>query len=285
MRLLWLTGILLYMQLIATRQTSPSIDAAARARAPATTQPAAASSATGILFKSLDLDGERFVYSVYVPLEYDPDKEWPVILFLCGSGDTGDDGLRPLDSGIGRVLRRDRRMIPAIVVFPQCRPNSLWTGKMARMALRCLEQTSREYNLDHERVYLTGLSLGGAGAWSIGTDYAQHFAAIVPICGFLDNISGPAEPRVLERTTAALRDVPIWTFHGGADRNVPVQRTREIVAALRQAGNRVQYTEYPEVGHTCWDKAYDDRELWRWLFAQRRSERGKSSPATQPANP
>lgn len=238
---------------------------------PATRESPAGGAATGILFKSITVDDETYTYCVYVPFEYTSERAWPTILFLCGSGDAGNDGLRTIDSGIGRILRRDRKRIPAIVVFPQCRQNQTWVGAAQTLAVRCLEENSREYHVDHDRVYLTGLSLGGQGAWLLAARYPRHFAAVVPICGFIDGLNQPADADRLKQVATNLKDVPIWAFHGAADRNVPVGRTREVIAALKAAGNTTtRYTEYPDLTHNCWDRAYGEAELWKWLLAQKR---------------
>jgi len=224
--------------------------------------------ATGFLYKTVEVDGQKYAYCVYVPPEYTPDKPWPVVLFLHGSGERGMDGFRQTDVGIAHSIRRARNRVPAIVVMPQCRPDMYWTGPMLTMAVRCLEAASREYHCDPERVYLTGLSMGGQGTWLLGAEYSAQFAALVPICGFaeLSESSGAAA-----RLAARLTDVPIWCFHGAMDPHVPVAKSREMVAAIREAGGNVRYTEYPDGKHDIWDRAYNDPELWQWLFAQRRS--------------
>ncbi len=217
--------------------------------------------ATGFLFKEVLVAEKKFAYCVYVPPEYAADQRWPVILFLHGSGQCGTDGLSQTEIGLPRIARKRRARCPAIVVMPQCPPGAAWEGDMARMALRCLEQTSTEYNLDPHRVYLTGLSLGGAGCWLIGAAVPDRFAAIVPVCGFGDVALAPK-----------LASTPVWCFHGELDERVPVDRSREMVAALRAAGGKVEYTELPSARHDIWDRVYDDPALWRWLLAQRREK-------------
>jgi predicted peptidase len=252
---------------------------AAQALSPSANQKPAAKEdapiATGFLHKTITLEGETYAYAVYVPPEYTPDKAWPVILFLHGSGECGEDGFLQTEVGIGRAIRRHRSMIPAVVVMPQCRPNMTWTGAMASLALRCVEATSREYHLDPDRVYLTGLSLGGNGAWLLGAEFPGQFAAVVPISGFaeLGDSTGLAA-----KLAPRLAHLPIWCFHGDADTNVPVEKTREMVAEIRKAGGEVKYTEYKGGGHNVWDRAYDDPELWKWLLAQKRSAQPHAGP-------
>jgi predicted peptidase len=223
-------------------------------------------SATGFLCKTTVVDGQTYAYSVFIPPEYDPNRPWPAILFLHGSGERGADGLLQTEVGIGRALRRNHKLIPAIVVMPQCRENEMWVGPMGQMALRCLEQTSRAYRLDPERIYLTGLSLGGQGVWHIAAEFPDRFAAVVPICGFAE---WKESTGVAQKLAPRLTKVPIWCFHGALDKAVPVEKGRELVNAIRAAGGDIQYTEYPDGDHQIWDRVYEDARLWKWLFAQR----------------
>lgn len=230
--------------------------------------PGGAAAATGFLFKSLDLDGEKYNYSIFVPPTYTPDKAWPVILFLHGSGERGTDGLLQTEVGIGRAIRRNWSRIPAIVIMPQCRPGKSWDGAMANMALKCIEQTSRDYRMDPARIYLTGLSLGGFGTWHIASLLPDRFAAIVPVCGFVGK--GPEATDEARKIAPKIATIPTWVFHGDKDDAVPVDRSREMVAALKAAGGKPFYTEVPGGNHNVWDRAYDDAEMWKWLFAQKR---------------
>ncbi len=222
--------------------------------------------ATGFLHKTITLDGETYAYSVFVPPEYAPDRPWPAILFLHGSGERGSDGFLQTEVGLGTAIRRNYRRIPAIVVMPQARPGNLWLGPMAVMAMRCLEATVREYRIDPQRIYLTGLSMGGQGVWILAAEYPDRFAAVMPLCGFaeLDTKTG-----VAEQIAHRVKGIPIWCFHGDADTAVPVTKTREMVELIRKAGGNVQYTEYKDTGHGIWDRTYNDPAVWNWLFAQR----------------
>jgi len=223
--------------------------------------------ATGFLHKTLTIEQEAYAYCVYVPPEYTAEKPWPVILFLHGSGERGRDGFAQTEIGIARLIRRRHDLVPAIVVMPQCRPKTGWVGQMAKMALRCVEATSREYRCDSDRVYLTGLSMGGNGAWLLAAQFPQSFAAVVPICGFAELRESTG---LAEKLAPRLTDLPIWCFHGDADTNVPVGKSRELVAAIRSAGGTIKYTEYKGGTHNVWDRAYGSKALWKWLFAQKR---------------
>ena len=231
--------------------------------------------ATGFLYKTLTFGGDTYAYCVYVPPDYTPDRAWPVILFLHGSGECGSDGFLQTEVGIGTAIRHNYRLVPAVVVMPQCRPNQHWVGPMGRMALKCVEEASRQYRCDPERVYLTGLSLGGQGAWHLAASLPDTFAAVVPICGFaeLGESTGMAEKLAPNLTKA-----PIWCFHGEADVNVPVTKAREMVMAVRKAGGKVEYTECKGLDHNVWDRAYGDPELWKWLFSQKRAAPKAADP-------
>jgi predicted peptidase len=215
---------------------------------------------TGFLNRVIEQDGQKLRYVVYVPLDYTPEKKWPVVLFLHGAGERGDDGLKQSQVGLGTALRMLPGRYPAVVVMPQCATGARWSDAMARFALAALDRTLKEYSCDPSRQYLTGLSMGGYGSWLLAAEHPERFAAVAPICGGGD--PGAA---------AKLKSLPIWAFHGDADTAVPVARSREMIDALKTAGSTaVKYTEYPGVGHNSWDAAYADRALAEWLFAQKR---------------
>jgi predicted peptidase len=263
----WMAAMFCFMLAESPLPPSPSARPLTEAQQDPAWAPAAAV-ATGFIHKTLVVEGQEFAYFVYVPPDYTPDRRWPVILFLHGSGERGDDGFLQTDVGIGRAIRRHHRRIPAIVVMPQCRPKEAWVGAMAAMALRCVEATSREYHLDPDRMYLTGLSLGGHGAWLLAAEYPGRWAAVVPICGFAEYGESTG---LVDSIAPRLTGLPIWCFHGQADKRVPVEKSRELVAAIKAAGGKsIWYTEYPEAGHNVWDRTYDNPELWKWLFAQKR---------------
>ncbi len=130
-----------------------------------------------------------------------------------------------------------------------------------RLTLEVLDQLRTEYNLDDQRLYITGLSMGGYGTWDVIARYPKLFAAAVPVCGGGD-----------EALASKMKDIPIWCFHGGADPTVPPDRSRNMIKAIKEAGGDPKYTEYPGVGHNSWDKAYSEPELPKWLFSQKRAE-------------
>lgn len=228
--------------------------------------------ATGFLHKTITLGDETYAYCVWVPPGYTHDRAWPVILFLHGSGERGVDGFLQTDVGIGRAIRRAPARFPAIVIMPQCRPDDVWWSEaMMTLAVRCVEKSSSEYHLDRDRIVLTGLSLGGAGAYQLGARSAGNFSAIVAICGFWSQVQQPENPETLRAAAARLARVPMRVYHGARDPAVPVDRTRELVRAIREAGGEIEYTEFPEGDHLIWDRVYDDPNLIAWMLKQKRS--------------
>src|SRR5919198_2771387 len=152
---------------------------------------------TGFLNRTVTVGATTYRYQVYVPSDYTPKKRWPVILFLHGIGERGDDGLRQTEVGIGRAIRLYAERFPSIVVFPQCRRDAAWPGEMEVQALKALDQTVKEFRGDPQRLYLTGLSMGGYGAWAFAALHPGKFAAIVPICGgILPRPGLPLSPEV-----------------------------------------------------------------------------------------
>ena len=233
-------------------------------------------SETGFFDRSVVDGGVRYPYQVYVPPGYDAAKRWPVVLFLHGAGERGNDGLLQTTVGIGPAIRRNPERFPAIVVMPQAPLDSFWGGPPGDAALVALDRTCEELAVDHDRVYLTGLSMGGHGSWILGYHHPQRFAAMVVICGFVGDRpnrpsivpSGPGTP--YERVAERLRDMPIWIVHGDVDAAVPVDESRKIAAALRARGAPVHYTELPGTNHDSWTAAYGSESIVRWLFEQRR---------------
>jgi predicted peptidase len=214
---------------------------------------------TGFVPKLVDLDRQEYRYAVWVPRDYTPDREWPVILYLHGIGESGSDGEFHTTVGLGRAIRSHPERFEALVVMPQMPVGSRWKGRILDLALATLDATLREYRADRDRVVLTGLSLGGYGTWLLGSQQPERFCALLPICGGGD----PANAAKLAR-------LPIWCFHGDADPVVPVERSREMVAAVRAAGGDVKYTELAGVEHNSWDPAYGDPEVVKWMLAQHR---------------
>ena len=235
---------------------------------------------TGFLNRTLRQNSDSFRYQVYVPPQWTPENPWPVILFLHGAGERGEDGVIQSETGIGTAIRRNPERFPCLVVLPQCREDMWWVhAEMESVALKALREVIREFNGDPQRIYLTGLSMGGYGTWRLGAKYPGTFAALVPICGGIrppprirlprgsSLAPPPGDPYVA--TAQKIGKTPVWAFHGDADPTVPVSESRNMVEALQAAGGNVTYTEYEGVGHNSWDKAYAEPELIPWLLSHR----------------
>ncbi len=241
---------------------------------------------TGFLDREVMLNGDVYRYQIYIPVNYTPDKPYPVILFLHGSGEQGEDGRLPTLVGLGPAIRQARDRFPFIVVFPQARHHQR-PDERATLALTALDQTIREFNGDPERIYLTGISMGGYGSWYIAAHAPGKFAALVPISGYVTSsrpdLPAKQEAAILKENpfakssdpymtvAAQISKVPVWIFHGGADSVVWPEESRRMYQALKASGFEVKYTEYEGVGHDAWDKAYHDPDLWVWLLSHRRS--------------
>jgi len=239
---------------------------------------AATKQETGFLDRTVTVGGETYHYQVYVPAQWDKKHSWPVVLFLHGAGERGDDGTMQSDVGIGTGIRKHIDRWPAIVVMPQCRKETWWSSdpKMEAQAMAALEKSIKEFRGDKDRIYLSGLSMGGYGSWAYGSKYAGKFAAMVVICGGVKvpesirsrfpNVTQSEDPYT--DVAKKIGKTPVWIFHGGADPTVSVVESQKMNEALKAAGGDVRYTEYPEVKHNSWDKAYAEAELPKWLFAQ-----------------
>ncbi len=233
--------------------------------------------------RSAEIAGRTILWQVYVPdavLAGEVESP-PVVLFLHGRGESGTDGERQTRIGLPRVIR-ERGDFPAVVVMPQT-PRSAWWGDevIAEAAIHALDAAMAEFGGDPDRVYLTGLSLGGYGTWAFAYRHPERFAALVPVCGGVSARRSrmtvpewhpasvrPEDPH--EEAARVLSDIPIWIFHGADDRTVPVSESRRMARALEAAGGRPRYTEYAGVGHDSWVRAYREEGLYDWLFSHRR---------------
>jgi len=231
-------------------------------------------------------------YYVYLPAEWSAGRSWPVIVYLHGMGESGDDGVSPTQVGLGPVVWRSKGAFPAIVVFPQAPRRSYWgMPRNNEAVLAALDEVLASYHGDPSRVYLTGSSLGGYGTWFLGSLHPERFAALVPICGGVRGrapspdapMAGIADDQRAAEAARRIGRTPVWIFHGALDPRVPVGSSRELYQALKAAGGDVRYTEYPDVGHDSWDRAYADPELLRWLLAQRLAPgAARPAPSRQP---
>lgn len=257
--------------------------AAATALAACAAQPThdAAAREAGFVPREVVVGGRTHRYQVFVPGPA-AGANPPVILFLHGSGERGDDGTRPTLAGLGPHVRANAEHFPAIVVFPQVPEGGEWQGANAVVAFAALDAATAEFDGDRGRTYLTGMSMGGYGTWELALAQPERFAALVPVCGavkrrdgderplFVTSVAGDRDPYA--RIASTLRDVPVWIFHGARDDVVPPGDDRRLIAAFRAAGARdAHYTEFPDANHNAWDPAYAHTpELWRWLFSRPR---------------
>lgn len=230
---------------------------------------------TGFLDRSVVVNGHAYPYVVYVPPTFDAARAWPVILMLHGAGERGSDGVRQLQIGVAAAIRATPERIPAIVVFPQAPEETSWLGEPADAAMAALDAAIAEFYGDRERVYLTGLSMGGYGTIHLALAHPSRFAALVVVCGGLFEHATTTAVRQSPLATSyaqvakALHDTPVWLFHGADDDVIPPAESRALFAALRAEGAPVRYTEYAGVGHASWTRAYDEASLWEWLFGSR----------------
>lgn len=193
----------------------------------------------------------------------------PLLLFLHGAGERGEDNVRQLQNLPETLARFDsRRQRPCFVLVPQCPSNSDWSNWMPELEQLILA-TIDEHEVDPRRVYLTGYSMGGFGSWELASRRPDLFAAVIPICG-------GGEKKIADRLAA----VSIWTVHGAGDAAVPVERSREMIEAIREAGGDPKYSELAGVGHDSWSQTYDPAsEILDWMFDQVRTD----APLTEDA--
>jgi len=223
----------------------------------------------GFLLRSVTLDERTMPYIMYVPRAYaadTSDARWPVIVFLHGSGECGTDGLRQLSQGLGQAIQRQPERWPFVVLLPQLPSRDMQWSAYDDLVMAMLGSARAELRLDDDRTYLTGLSRGGAGTWSIGAAHPGTWAALAPICGYGDP----------EASAPLLSRMPVWCFHGDADDIVPAAQSVAMVEAIRAAARAkgeadlTRLSIYPGVNHGSWDRAYAEDELPGWLLAQRR---------------
>lgn len=239
---------------------------------------------TGFLDRSVVVDGVDYRYEVYVPRDYDARRTWPIVLMLHGGGDYGSDGIRPTAGGLATAIRLHPDRLPAIVVFAQGHADGTpsWQGQGGKAALKEVDEAIAEFHGDPSRVYLTGASAGGNGAWFLAYHHPERFAGVVVVCGFVSDFAGLQShvfypgvagqgPDRYAKVAAAVQGLPIWIVHGDADKNVSVEESRRMAAALKSSGADVRYTELPGADHKgAWEFAYADEEIAKWMLAQRR---------------
>lgn len=236
---------------------------------------------TGFLNRSISIEGTEYRYQIYVPPNFQRSTSWPVILVLHGGGGYGSDGVIHTRNGIAPAIRSHPERFPSIVVFPQSPSGTVWGQPLSeQIALNALDKSIAEFNGDASRIYLTGLSGGGYGAWALAYHHPDRFAALIVVAGYVREMTGVTSGQhyraivagddPYQAVAARISRLPTWIFHGDADGAVPVEEARHMAAALKAVGADVQYTELAGVGHPAWDPAYGRADLFTWLFKQKR---------------
>lgn len=211
-------------------------------------------------------------YLLFLPQGYkeETSKKWPLMLFLHGAGERGTNIAKVTVHGPPKIVK-DNADFPFIVVSPQCPTDQVWSDEAL---LGLLDKVTKEHRVDPARIYLTGLSMGGYGTWSLGLKHPERFAAIAPICGGGDILTILLAPK---KNEAALKRLPVWVFHGAKDSIVPLSESERMVNALKRHGNQnVKLTVYPEADHDSWTETYKNQELYDWMLQQKSSYSGPS---------
>lgn len=195
-------------------------------------------------------------YLLYLPEEYEQQESWPLLLFLHGSGERGDN-LELVKKHGPPKLAAEGKEFPFIVVSPQC-PKGRWWEPLELLAL--LDDLSGKYKVDADRIYVTGLSMGGFGTWSLAAHAPDKFAAIAPICGGGEKY-----------WAKQIAHLPTWAFHGAKDAGVPPERSQAMIDEIAKNGGHPKITIYPEAGHDAWSETYNNPEFYKWLLEQKRT--------------
>jgi predicted peptidase len=197
-------------------------------------------------------------YWIYLPNEYDAkvDAKWPLVLFLHGSGERGDDLEKVKIHGPPKLAAGGKEF-PFILVSPQCPANSTWN---AAELDKLVDELTGKLRVDRQRLYVTGLSMGGGGTWRLIGMQPEKYAAAMPLCGRGDLA-----------TAEKMAKTPFWVLVGDQDRAETVQNCRDMPAALTKAGGEAKLTVYPGVGHDCWTQTYNNPEVYEWLLSHRRT--------------
>ena len=199
----------------------------------------------------------RLNYLLYLPKDYEQQESWPLLMFLHGVGERGNNLELVKKHGPPKLIAAGKEF-PFIVISPQC-PDTQWWEPVSLTAL--LDEVTEKYKVDADRVYVTGLSMGGFGTWRLAAYTPERLAAIVPICGGGEKFWTKSFPRL-----------PVWAFHGDQDGAVPLNRSQIMVDELRVNGGSPKLTIYPGVGHDSWTQTYENPEVYEWLLKHKRGK-------------
>lgn len=223
------------------------------------------------LYGNSEPDGTGLPFRYFVPPDTAPGESYPLILFLHGSGERGGDNEAQLNNSANGAMQllddANLALQPVFMIAPQCPTDGWWSGGTLATAIGLIDQLAEEHPVDMERIYITGLSMGGMGSWSAVTSQPTRFAAAVPMSG--NGATAPA---------ASVDHIPFWFFHAANDGTVGVEGSDNLVAALRNASASTIYTRYDLGGHGIWPVAYRHPLLFRWLVAQRRGLPDPTAP-------
>jgi len=247
---------------------------------------------TGFLNRRIELHGVSYRFQVYLPEEWrrDDHKLWPIILFLHGRGERGSEGMWQTQIGLPEAVRDHPERWPFVIVLPQCPQTDYWTDpEMMAMAMATLDRETEEFHGDPEHSYLSGLSLGGYGAWELARLYPHRWAAIAIAAGGIFWSYAPErweEVKTLPAEYAhAIGRTPVWLFHGSDDPVVPPRESELMFEALKAAGGHVRLWIYQGLHHDCWVRAYDEPELPRWLLSHHGSLANTAGSAVAEVQP
>ncbi len=204
--------------------------------------------------------GETRNYAVYTPAGYDATKKYPAIIFLHGLFEGGSNGTSQTKVGIGPAIQEHPERWHSIVIMAQT-PTNWQDPESVNLAAATLDDASKKYSIDQNRIVATGLSNGGAGVWLLGAKYPGRFAGLAPLCAFAEYDT--------VKTLSSTR-VPIWAIHNSADIFVGAGGTKEMVERINKAGGNAQVTIYGAFGHNCWDTAYNESSIITWLQSQKK---------------
>jgi len=232
---------------------------------------------TGFLNRHIDFHGEVYHFQVYLPENWRPDdhKHWPIILFLHGRGERGSDGMWQTQIGLPEAVRDHPERWPFIIVMPQCPQIHYWTDPdMMAMAMAVLDRETEEFHADPARTYLTGLSLGGYGAWELARSNPDRWAAVAIAAGGIFWSYKPQRWRQADTLPAAyahaIGSTPIWLFHGSDDPIVSPRESELMFTAFRAQHGHIRLWIYQGLKHDCWTRAFNEPDLPRWLLSHRR---------------